>query len=100
MVEPGPVHTLDGLMAVNNLEHLTDERTVFLCSVLHTHTRKMTELLRRDWMEPKMLHSRVSICVRVCECVFVISTRLNLPTLSHSGLVVPSGRVGMTLVVT
>lgn len=30
------VDTLNDLMAVNDLEHLTNERAVLLCSVLHT----------------------------------------------------------------
>lgn len=38
VVKPGSVDTLDGLMAVNDLEHLTDQRAVLLCSILHTHT--------------------------------------------------------------
>lgn len=45
VVETGSVHTLNGLMAVNYLEHLTDQRAVLLCSILHTHTHKMTEPL-------------------------------------------------------
>lgn len=42
VVEPGSVHTLDGLMAVDDLEHLTDQRTVLLCSILRIHTRTHT----------------------------------------------------------
>lgn len=38
VVKARPVNTFDGLVAVNDLEHLTDEGTVLLCSILHAHS--------------------------------------------------------------
>ena len=69
VVETCPVHTLDGLVTVDDLKHLTHQSAVFLSSILGRAEEHSSELHKGSRLCMCVSVHMYTTCLYVCVCV-------------------------------